>query len=423
MTESTRPAGLRRVVVTGMGAITPLGHSVPESWKNLVAGTSGAAPITAFDASEYATTFACEVKGFDPLDHLEKKAVNRMDRFVQYAVIATGEALRDAGIAYETLTDDQRARTGVVFGSGQGGLQTFQQQLKNFFEGGPRKISPFFVPMTIVDMAPGLISMQYDLRGPNHSAVSACATGNHNIADAMILIQRGEADVMVTGGSEASICEIGVAGFTAMRALSTRNDTPETACRPFDATRDGFVMGEGAGTLVLEALEHAERRGARIYAELLSVGSAADAYHMSAPHPEGRGAVLAMRKALTQAGLQPEDVDSVNMHGTSTPLGDISETKALRTVFGEHAERMTPTSTKSMTGHLLGAAGAVEAVASVLSAYHGIVPPTINFSEPDPECDLPYALNEAVHRPVNVVISNAFGFGGHNTSAVFRRWS
>jgi 3-oxoacyl-[acyl-carrier-protein] synthase II len=414
--------GHRRVVVTGMGAITPIGNSVPDFWQNLVAGTSGAAPICSFDASEYTTTFACEVKDFDPLNFLDKKALNRIDPFAQYALIAAGEALHDAGIDHGQLSDEQRARFGVVFGSGQGGLQTFQQQLRNFFEGGPRKVSPFFVPMTIVDMAPGLISMHYGLRGPNHSAISACATGNHNIADAMTIVQRGEADVMITGGSEASICEIGVAGFAAMRALSTRNESPESACRPFDTTRDGFVMGEGAGALVVESLEHAQQRGARIYAELLSVGSAADAHHMSAPHPEGLGAIDAMRRALTQAGLDATDVDTVNMHGTSTPLGDIAESKAIRAVFGEHADRLTPTSTKSMTGHLLGAAGAIEAIASILSAVHGIVPPTINFSEPDPECDLPYALNTAVHRPVNVAMSNAFGFGGHNSSAIFRRW-
>lgn len=412
----------RRVVVTGMGAITPLGLNVPEFWQNLVAGTSGAATITAFDASEYSTTFACEVKGFDPLEHMDRKLANRLDLFIQYSLAAAGEALRNSGLPLDTMPQHERDMIGVVFGSGQGGLQTFQQQTKNWLEGGPRKISPFFVPMMITDMAPGAISMHYGFRGPNHSVVSACATGNHNILDALMLIRQGSAEVMVAGGSDASICELGVGGFAAMRALSTRNDDPARASRPFDAGRDGFVMGEGAGALVLESLEHAEKRGARIYAELLSVGSAADAYHMTAPHPEGAGAILAMERALAEAGIEASDVSTINMHGTSTPLGDAAETKAIRQVFGDHADSITPTSTKSMTGHLLGAAGAVEAIASVLSLVDQVVPPTINHAESDPACDLRYALNEKVERPLSVAVSNAFGFGGHNTAAVFRIW-
>jgi 3-oxoacyl-[acyl-carrier-protein] synthase II len=309
---------------------------------------------------------------------------------------------------------------GVIFGSGIGGIQTFEEQSMAFHEGGPRRLSPFFIPMMIPDMAAGVIAMQYGFRGPNHSVVSACATGNHNLADGLLAIRSEDADVVVTGGSEAAICALGIGGFSAMKALSTRNESPETASRPFDAGRDGFVMGEGAGALVLEALEHAEQRGARIYAELVSVGTSADAYHMTAPPPDGRGARLAMERALTRGGLVPDDVDTINMHGTSTPLGDIAESHAIRAVLGEHADRVTPTSTKSMTGHLLGAAGTVEAILSVLSIVHGVVPPTINFGTADPQCDLPYALNAPVRRPVRVALNNAFGFGGHNTCAAFR---
>jgi 3-oxoacyl-[acyl-carrier-protein] synthase II len=418
---SRRGAG-ERVVVTGLGVVSPVGIGVNEAWRALVRGTSGAAPITSFDASAFTTTFACEVKGFSALDHMDRKLAGRTDIFTHYAVASAGEAIRDADLRPATMTQGQRDRVGVIFGSGQGGLRTFQEQTRAYLEGGPRRLSPFFVPMMIVDMAPGVISMMHGFRGPNHSVVSACATGNHNLADAMVAIQRGEADVVIAGGSEASVCELGLGGFAAMRALSTRNDAPAAASRPFDAGRDGFVMGEGAGALVLESLAHAERRGARIHAELLAVGAAADAYHMTAPHPEGAGAVLAMERALAQAGIEREAVDTINMHGTSTPLGDASESAAIRRVFGAHADRITPTSTKSMTGHMLGAAGAVEAVASVLSLVHQAVPPTINFHDPDPACDLPYALNEAVRRPVGVALSNAFGFGGHNTTAVFRAW-
>jgi 3-oxoacyl-[acyl-carrier-protein] synthase II len=411
-----------RVVITGMGAVTPLGLSVAAFWNGLLAGTSGAAPITSFDAAEWETNFACELKGFDPLQYMDRKLTNRLDPYAQYALAATGEAFRDAGLDPAALTDRERERIGVIFGSGIGGLQTFQKQAFTYREHGRRRISPFFVPMMIPDMAAGVISIQYGLRGPNHAIVTACATGNHNLADAVHSIRRGEADVVLSGGSEAPICEMGVGGFIASRALSTRNESPETASRPFDAARDGFVIGEGAGALVLESLEHAQRRGARIHAEVLDVGVSADAYHMTAPHPEGIGARLAMERALAAAHIAPEDVDTINMHGTSTPLGDAAESAAIRTLFGEHADRLTATSTKSMTGHMLGAAGAAEAIASVLAIVHGVVPPTINFSQPDPQCDLNYALNTPVQREVRVALSNAFGFGGHNTCAVFRAY-
>ena len=408
-----------RVVVTGMGAVTPLGLSVDAFWDALVAGTSGAAPITSFDATGWSTTFACEVKGFDPIARLGRKQANRMDPYAQYALVAAIEAVEDAGIDFAALSRDEREQAGVVFGSGFGGILAVQQNAKSLFDDGHRRMSPFFVPMMIPDMAAGLIAMRYGLHGPNHAVVSACATGNHNIADALHTIRRGEADVIVCGGSEAAMCELGVGAFAASRALSTRNDSPETASRPFDATRDGFVMGEGAGALVLESLERALARGARIYAEVAGVGASADAHHMTAPHPEGLGARLAMERALAASGIARDEIDTVNMHGTSTGLGDAAESAAIRTVFGDHADSLTPTSTKSMTGHMLGAAGAAEAIASILAITHDVVPPTINFSQPDPACDLPYAFNAAVERPVRVAMSNAFGFGGHNTSAIF----
>ena len=408
-----------RVVITGLGAITPLALSVPGLWRAMLEGTSGAAPISSFDASGHDTTFACEIKGFDARDFMDRKLANRLDPVCHYALAAADEALRDAGLDAATLTDSQRDRIGVVFGSGIGGIQTFQEQSAAFIRGGPKRVSPFFIPMLIPDMVPGIISIEYGLRGPNHAVVTACATGNHNIADAALLIRDGQADAIVCGGSEAAIGEIGVAGFSAMKALSTRNDSPATASRPFDATREGFVMGDGAGALILESLEHALARGARIYAEVLGVGASAAAPPITAPHPEGMGARLAMQRALAQAGLRAEDVDTINMHGTSTPLGDAAESHAIRKVFGAHADALTSTSTKSMTGHLLGAAGAVEAIASVLAITDGIVPPTINFSVPDPACDLRYAFNVPERRAIRVAISNAFGFGGHNTCAVF----
>jgi 3-oxoacyl-[acyl-carrier-protein] synthase II len=417
--KETDRAQRRRVVVTGLGALTPLGNSADATWRALLDGASGAAPIRGFDAAGYDTTFACEVKGFDPRDVMDRKLANRLDPVCHYALAAAGEALRDAGLAPETLSDAARERVGVVFGTGVGGIQTFQRQAEAFVRGGPGRVSPFFIPMMIPDMTAGIVSIEFGLRGPNHTVVSACATGNHNLADALALIRDGQADVIVTGGSEAAVCELGVAGFAAMKALSTRNDTPATASRPFDATRDGFVLGEGAGALVVESLEHALGRGASIYAEVLAVGASADAYHVTAPHPEGLGARLAMERALALAGLAPEAADTINMHGTSTPLGDAAESRAVRAVFGAHADRLTATSTKSMTGHLLGAAGAVEAIASVRAITDGVVPPTINHCTPDPACDLRYAFNAAERRPVRVALSNAFGFGGHNTCAVF----
>jgi 3-oxoacyl-[acyl-carrier-protein] synthase II len=408
-----------RVVVTGMGAVTPVGNSVPDFWRALLAGTSGARPITRFDATGFDTTFACELAGFDPRAVMDRKLANRLDPVCHYALAAADEALRDAGLGREAMTDALRDRTGVVFGTGVGGIQTFQQQSAAFVRGGPRKVSPFFIPMMIPDMAPGIVSIEYGLRGPNHCVVSACATGNHNLADGLALIRDGQADVIVCGGTEAAVCELGVAGFAAMKALSTRNDDPARASRPFDAGRDGFVLGEGAGALVLESLAHARARNATIYAEVLAVGASADAYHVTAPHPEGLGARLAMERALALAGLAPTDVDTINMHGTSTPLGDVAESRAIRAVFGAHADRLTATSTKSMTGHLLGAAAAIEAIASILAITDGVVPPTINYAEPDPDCDLRYAFNAPERRPVRVALSNAFGFGGHNTCAVF----
>lgn len=411
-----------RVVITGLGAVTPLGLNVPDTWRNMLAGVSGAAPIRQFDASEYATTFACELKGFDARNFVDRKIANRFDPVCHFALAACAEALTDAGLTSATLTESERNRIGVVFGSGIGGIQSFQNQTEIFVTKGPGKVSPFFIPMLIPDMTAGLISIEHGLRGPNHSVVTACATGNHNLGDALLLIRDGQADVIVTGGAEAAICGVSVGGFCAMKALSTRNDDPATASRPFDLSRDGFVIGEGAGALVLESLDHALARGARIYAEVLSVGASADAHHITAPHPEGLGARLAMERALHQAGIRANDVDTVNMHGTSTPLGDVAESLAIRQLFGAHADVAIATSTKSMTGHTLGAAGAIEAIASVLSIVDGIVPPTINHSEPDPACDLRYAFNTPVRAPVRIAMSNAFGFGGHNTSALFARY-
>ena len=416
------PNQQRRVVVTGMGALTPIGLTVDAFWDAMMRAESGAAPITYFDTEPFETTFACELKGFDPNDYLDRKMARRLDPFCQYAMAVAKECMASTGLDPSALSDDERDRTGVIFGSGIGGMQTFHEQTTNYDENGPRRISPFFIPMLIPDMAPGLISMEYGLRGPNYCVVSACATGNNNIGDAFMLIKQGHAEAMVTGGSEASISELGVGGFGSMRALSTRNDEPTSASRPFDATRDGFVLGEGAGALFLEELEHAQARGATIHAEIVGIGMSADAHHMTAPHPEGYGASLAMRRALEDADVAPDEVDYLNMHGTSTPLGDIAETKAVKQVFGDHAYEMNLSSTKSMIGHLLGAAGAVEAIASILAIKHDAIPPTINFSEPDPECDLNYTFNEPQERTVRIAVSNAFGFGGHNTSVVFKKF-
>ncbi|HLT46402.1 MAG TPA: beta-ketoacyl-ACP synthase II [Rubricoccaceae bacterium] len=409
-----------RIVVTGLGAVTPIGLSVPALWEGMMRGESGAGPITYFDASDFSARFACELKGFDAEAHIDRKEARRLDRYAQYAVVAAEEAIRDAGLA--EADEATRRRVGVVFGSGIGGIKTFQDQVLAMGEGGPRRISPFLIPMQISDIAAGVVAMRHRFMGPNYATVSACATSNNAIGDAWMILKAGLTDAMVCGGSEAAIVEIAVGGFAAMRALSTRNDSPETASRPFDATRDGFVMGEGGGALVLETLERAQARGARIYAEMVGLGMSADAYHMTAPHPDGDGAVLAMQMALASAGLAPEDVDYLNMHGTSTPLGDVAETKAVKTVFGEHAYRMNLSSTKSMMGHLLGAAGAVEAIASVLAVVHDRVPPTINFETPDPECDLNYTFNAPQERTVDVALSNGFGFGGHNTCVVFKKF-
>jgi 3-oxoacyl-[acyl-carrier-protein] synthase II len=416
--SSARPDA-ERVVVTGLGALTPIGNTAPAFWEALLAGRSGAAPITGFDASGWETTFACEVKGFDATAHLERKLANRLDPYAQYAVVAADEAIADAGIAPADLPRSARERIGVIVGSGIGGIQTLEKQAAVLHTQGRRRVSPFLIPMMIPDMAAGVISMRHGLHGPNHAVVSACATGNHNLEDALHAIRRGEADVIVCGGSEAPVCALGVAGFASSRALSTRNASPETASRPFDAERDGFVMGEGAAALIVESLAHARRRGARIYAEVLGTGSSADAHHMTAPHPEGLGASLAMQRALRASGVAADEVDTINMHGTSTELGDVAESRAIRGVFGAHADRLTATSTKSMTGHMLGAAGSAEAIASILAIVHGIVPPTINHQRDDPACDLAYAFNAPVRRAVRVAMSNAFGFGGHNSSVVF----
>ncbi len=412
----------RRVVVTGMGALTPIGLTVDEFWNGMMESKSGAAMIKQFDTSRVDTKFACELKGFDILNFLDKKSARRLDPFAQYALVSARQAIEDSNLKPETLSEEEKNKIGVIFGSGIGGIQTFYDQAVTNREQGPGRISPFFIPMLIPDIAAGHISMQYGFRGPNYCTVSACATGNNNMIDSYLLIKIGMADVMVAGGSEASISELGMGGFNANRALSTRNDSPETASRPFDATRDGFVMGEGGGALILEELEHAKARGAKIYCEIIGGGLSADAHHITAPHPEGTGAILSMKMAIEQAEIKPEDIDYVNMHGTATPLGDIGETKAIKKVFGDSAYKLNVSSTKSMTGHLLGAAGAVEAIASILAVVNDRIPPTINFENPDPECDLNYTFNKPQDRKVNYALSNAFGFGGHNTSVIFKKY-
>lgn len=412
----------RRVVVTGMGALTPIGLSPEAFWDGMMRGESGAAPITYFDTTDFPTKFACELKDFDPKNHLDRKEVRRLDPFTQYALIVAEQCVKDAGLDTDNLTEEERERIGVIFGSGIGGMQTFHEQTANFVHHGARRISPFFIPMLIPDIAPGHISMKYGLKGPNYCVVSACATGNNNIGDAFMLIRQGYADAVLCGGAEACVSELGIGGFNAMKALSTRNDEPASASRPFDATRDGFVLGEGGGALYLESLESAQARGAKIYAEVVGIGMSADAHHITAPDPEGRGARSAMRGAIQDAGITPEEVDYLNMHGTSTPLGDVAETNAIKRVFGDHAYQMNVSSTKSMTGHLLGAAGAIEAIATLLATVHDRVPPTINFEHPDPQCDLNYTFNEPQDRTVRYALSNAFGFGGHNTSVLFKKW-
>ncbi len=411
----------RRVVVTGMGLITAVGHDVPSNWKALLAGASGGAVITAFDPSALAVRFAAEVKDFNPGDYLDRKEVKRTDRFTHFALVATAEAMRMAG--YDGKAPDVPPdRFGVITGSGIGGITTLEQQHRVYLERGPDRVSPFFVPMFIADMAPGLISMKYGAKGPNYTTVSACASSAHAVGNAFRLVRDGVVDVMITGGSESSVTPLTMAGFASMKALSFRNDSPETASRPFDANRDGFVLGEGCGMLVLEELEYAKARGATILGEIVGYGISADAHHMTAPAPEGEGAQRAMRLALQDAGARPEEVDYINAHGTSTPLNDLSETQAIKKVFGDHAYNLVVSSTKSMTGHTLGAAGGVESVICLMAAKEGKIPPTINFSEQDPDCDLEYAHNRVVERPVRLALSNSFGFGGHNVCLAIKRW-
>jgi 3-oxoacyl-[acyl-carrier-protein] synthase II len=411
----------RRVVITGTGLVTPVGLDVQESWAALLGGRSGAGPITQFDASGHAVRFACEVKDFDPGQYIERKEVKRTDRFSQFAIATAVQAMHEAGLndTFQTLDSE---RFGVIVGSGIGGIHTFEEQHARLLEKGPGRVSPFFVPMFISDIAAGLVSIRYNAKGPNYCTVSACASGAHAVGNAFRSIKHGEADVMLAGGTEASITGLTVAGFANMTALSTRNDSPETASRPFDATRDGFVLGEGAGMVVMEELEHARARGATIIAEIVGYGQTADAYHITAPAEGGEGAVRAMRAALREAGAWPEAVGYVNAHGTSTPANDKNESAAIRTVLGDHARDAIVGSTKSMTGHTLGAAGGVEGVISALVCRHGKIPPTINYTTPDPDCDLNYGTDGATERPVDLALSNSFGFGGHNVCLAFRRF-
>ena len=413
---------LKRVVVTGLGAITPLGKSVSEYWDGLTNGVSGADTITQFDTAKFKTKFACEVKDFEPTNYLERKEARKIDRFTQFALISSDEALLDAGINKDNVDVD---RVGVIFASGIGGLITFQEEVSNFALGdGTPRFNPFFIPKMILDIAAGQISMRHGFRGPNYAVVSACASSTQAIIDSFDTIRLGRADVIITGGSEAVIREAGVGGFNAMKALSERNDSPKTASRPFDKDRDGFVMGEGSGVLILESLDHALARGAKIYCEIAGGGGTADAHHITAPHPEGLGAKNVMHVALKDAGMQPEDIDYINVHGTSTPLGDIAETKAILNVFGENAYKLNISSTKSMTGHCLGAAGVIEALACILAVTKDIVPPTINHFTDDPDLDpkLNFTFNKAQHRVVNAALSNTFGFGGHNASVIVKKY-
>ena len=414
---------LRRVVVTGLGAITPIGNSASEFWNNLVNGVSGAAPITHFDASKFKTRFACEVKGFKIEDYFDKKEGRKLDPFCHYGIASAVQAVADANIGIDKIPAN---RIGVIWGSGIGGLFTLQEEAFNFIKGdGTPRFNPFFIPKMISDICSGHISIRFGFMGPNYTAVSACASSTHALIDAFNYIRLNKADVIVSGGSEATVVELGVGGFNALQALSTRNDSPETASRPFDKDRDGFVLGEGAGCIVLEEYEHAVKRGAKIYAELVGGGMTADAHHITAPHPEGLGALNAMKLTLEDAEMQPSDIDYINVHGTSTPLGDIAETKAIISAFGEHAYKLNISSTKSMTGHLLGAAGAIEAMACIMSVKENIVPPTINHFTDDPEIDsrLNLTFNKAQKREVRAALSNTFGFGGHNASVVFKKYN
>ena len=416
---------LKRVVVTGVGAVTPLGLTAAETWQNVLSGKSGAAPITYFDTSKHKTKFACEVKGFDPLKYFDRKEARKMDLYTQYALAATAEAIENSGIDLEAIDKDE---VGVVFAAGIGGISTFEQEVGYYYanqEQGP-KFNPFFIPKMISDIAAGQISIQYGFHGPNFSTASACASSNNALIDAFNLIRLGKANLIFAGGAEAAITPAGVGGFNALTALSTRNDEPEGASRPFSLSRDGFVMGEGAGCIMLEELEHAKARGANILCEIAGTGLSADAYHLTATHPEGLGAILVMKRALAEAGMKPEELDYINVHGTSTPVGDISESKAIKEVFGEHAYKLNISSTKSMTGHLLGAAGAVEGIISIFAILNNVVPPTINFHEgdEDPEIDykLNFTFNKAQQRTVNAALSNTFGFGGHNATIVMKKY-
>ena len=417
---------LKRVVVTGLGAVTPVGNTPDEAWKNLVAGVSGAAPITNFDSSLFKTHFACEVKNLDVTKYIDRKEVRKMDKYAQYAMVSAVQAIEDSGVDLEALDKD---RVGVIFGVGIGGIKTFEDEMMYYGQhvsDGP-KFNPFFIPKMIADIASGLISIRYGFHGPNFTTTSACASSSNALADAFNMIRLGKANMILSGGAEAAVCAAGVGGFNAMKALSTRNDEPEKASRPFSASRDGFVMGEGAGCLILEELEHAKARGAKIYAEMVGEGESADAYHITASHPEGLGAKLVMERALEDAGLKPEDIDYINVHGTSTHVGDISEAKAIKDVFGDAAYKLNISSTKSMTGHLLGAAGAIEAMVAVLAVKNDIVPPTINHEEDDKDEEIDYNLNftfnKAQQRTVRAALSNTFGFGGHNACVVFKKYA
>lgn len=410
----------RRVVVTGMGAITPVGNDVATTWQSLIEGKSGTAPITKFDASKFPVRFAAEVKAFNALDYMDRKEAKRADQYTQYAIAGARQAMTDAKLIERNGMDPDRI--GVIIGSGIGGLKSFEEQHDVYRERGVGKISPFFIPMFIADIAAGIVSMMFNAKGPNYATVSACATSAHAIGDAYRTIQYGDADVMITGGAEATVTPMAIGGFANMKALSERNESPETASRPFDATRDGFVMGEGAGILILEELEHALKRGATIYAEIVGYGATGDAYHLTAPAPDGEGAQRAMKRALKDAGLEPKDIQYINAHGTSTPANDFNETRAIKAVFGEHAKTVNVSSTKSATGHMLGAAGAVEAIVSAMVVGTGVIPPTINYHTPEPELDLNYTPNTSVKRDVNAILSNSFGFGGHNTTLAIKRF-
>lgn len=412
---------LKRVVVTGLGALTPIGNTKDEYWNGLVNGKSGAAPITHFDAEKFKTQFACEVKDFNVTDFIDRKLAKRMDKFSQYAMVASDEAIADAKLDLDAVN---KYRVGVIWGAGIGGLETFQEEVLSYAQGdGTPRFNPFFIPKMIADIAPGNISIKYGFMGPNYTTVSACASSANSMIDALNNIRLGHCDVVITGGSEAAVTIAGMGGFNAMHAMSTRNDSPETASRPFDANRDGFVLGEGAGAIIMEEYEHAKARGAKIYAEVIGGGLSSDAYHMTAPHPDGIGVIAVMKNCLENAGIQPEEVDHINTHGTSTPLGDVAELKAISEVFGDHAKHININSTKSMTGHLLGAAGAIESIASILALEHGIVPPTINHSTVDENIDseLNLTLNKAQKRDIKIAMSNTFGFGGHNACVLFKK--